>query len=119
MTERRQPHFPDVDQDLLRTIAESIAREAAREAARETARELLPAVKEELRRELTGHCAHCIGDFTQAQHAMHHSRLERLFHTMDKLSENFLGKVLVNLMVWGVLLTVFGYFIFAKLGKVL
>jgi ubiquinone biosynthesis protein UbiJ len=79
-------------------------------------KEYVGTLKTELGTQIGSEFRHYFGDMTAAKHANEHSRLESLLNRIDKLSDNFWGKVIGEVVKWAVGIFLIGYFVWTQKG---
>jgi hypothetical protein len=106
-----------IDMESLKLIADSVARSAASQVAdqleakmTEQHAKLKNEITDEFRRDLKGY----FGNLQSDEHIIQHSRIDKLLNFIDKTGENFIGRIVSALAVWGAILLVVGYAIYAK-----
>lgn len=111
------PTMAGLDMDSLKLIADSVARTAATQVSEqleakmsEQHEKLKRDVIEEFRRDLKGY----FGSLQSDEHIVQHNRIEKLLNFIDRTSENFLGRIISQLLMWGTILLVVGYAAFGK-----
>lgn len=106
-----------LDMESLKLIADSVARTAASEVAdqleakmTEQHTRLKKEITDEFRRDLKGY----FGKLEADEHIIQHRRIDKLLNFIDKTGENFLGRIISQLLLWGAILLVVGYAAFGK-----
>lgn len=94
----------------------ALVSQAANAAARQVSYEVREQIKEDLdahtqaiefavARQIDEKMKGFMGNTDAAEHIIQHDRLNRLLGMMDKMSSNFFGKIIVNLLLFGAVLT--------------
>ena len=96
-----------MDMELMKALAESIAAQTVKELGKE--------LKQEIRGEIQKEFQRYFGDITPTQHAVQHSRIDKLLNILDRTTSNFLTRIIGNLLVYGVILVVLGHAYWDKL----
>jgi hypothetical protein len=89
---------------------ELLVEAAARRAVRDIKGELTQEIRDAVAASITSH----FGEMKGSEHVVQHDRVSRLIKMIDRLSENFIGKVIGNLVIGLVLATIVGYLAWFK-----
>lgn len=113
MSEQEVSHL---DKEIIKMLAETVADRIGnklRDEARDENARLRLELKEELRLEIQREFKNHFGDMQPSTHIVQHARIDRFLNTVDKLSDNFWGRVIGNILLWGAAATVLGYVFFS------
>jgi phosphopantetheine adenylyltransferase len=104
--------------EMMKLLAETTARHAA-ETLVNSLREDIHAQHEEtrkqLREEIKNELGAYFGEMKGAKHIVQHDRFDRLIKLFDRLGENFLGKIITNVVVGILIVAAMGYLTWHKI----
>lgn len=106
--------------DVMRFLAETSANAAAEKTAaamREDLRESILAAKQQIAEDINRHMDAYFGRLKPSDHIIQHDRLYRMLGFMDRVSNNFWGKVVVNGLFVVIVVAVVGQFAWGHLVK--